>query len=74
MMRDKRMDNNLYRMVGSVVMEKSSTAVAAHDPQGNYKLWHYRLGHMSKNGMKELYKNGSIPNLSRDILGFCEPC
>ena len=73
-MRDRRMDNNLYGMVGSVVMEEFGTAVVAHDPQRDYKLWHYHLGHMSEHGMKELSKNGSILDLGGDILGVCEPC
>ena len=74
MMRDRRMDNNLYRMVGSVVMEESGLAAATHDSQGFYKLWHYRLGHMSEHGMKELSKNGSMLDLGRDIPSVCEPC
>ena len=32
MMRDRRMDNNLYGMVGSVVIEESGTAATAQDP------------------------------------------
>ena len=68
------MDNNLYSMVGSMVMEKSGTAVVAHNPQVDYKLWHYRLGHVSERGMKELSKNGSILDLGEDILGICESC
>ena len=72
--RGRRMDNNLYGMVGSVVMEESDTTAMAHDPQGDYKLWHYHLGHMSEHGMKELSKNGSILDLGKDILGVCEPC
>ena len=32
------------------------------------------LGHMSEHEMKELSKNGSIPNLGEDISGVCEPC
>ena len=73
-MRGRRMDNNMYGMVGSMVMEESGTTAAAHDPQGYYKLWHYHLGHMSERGMKELSKNGSISNLGGDISGVCEPC
>ena len=61
-------------MVGSVVMEESGTVAVAHDPQGDYKLWHYRLSHMSEHGMKELSKNGSIPDLGEDISGVYEPC
>ena len=66
-MRGRRMDNNLYGMVGSVVMKESGTAIVAHDPQGDYKLWQYHLSHMSEHGMKELSKNRSITDLDRDI-------
>ena len=52
-MRGNRMDNNLYGMVDLMVMEESGIVVVVHDPQGDYKLWHYRLGHMSERGMKE---------------------
>ena len=31
-MRGRRMDNNLYGVMGSVVMEESGIAVATHDP------------------------------------------
>ena len=37
-------------------------------------LWHNRLRHMSKKGMKMLHCNGSLPNLKEVDLGFCEDC
>ena len=49
-MRGRRLDNNLYRMEGSVVIGESDAAAAAQDQEGTYKMWHYRLGHMGERG------------------------
>jgi len=40
----------------------------------NAELWHYRLGHMSENGMKALHSRKLLPKLKEVDLGFCENC
>nr|KYP39779.1 Retrovirus-related Pol polyprotein from transposon TNT 1-94 [Cajanus cajan] len=37
-------------------------------------LWHQRLGHMSKKGMKILVSKGTIPELKDVQVSFYEPC
>ena len=73
-MRDKRIENNLFRMERSMVTGESDAAAAAQDQQGTHRLWHYRLGHMGDRGMKELSKYSLILDLDGGILEVCEPC
>ena len=71
--RDRRMENNLYRIERSVVTEESDTAAAVQDQQGTHRLWHYHLGYMGDHGLKELSKYGLISDLDGGILEVCEP-
>ena len=73
-MRGRRMENNLYKMEGSVVVREFDAAAAVQDQQGAHRLWHYSLGHMEDRGMKELSKRGLISDLDRGIWEVCEPC
>nr|XP_029117788.1 uncharacterized protein LOC114913309 [Elaeis guineensis] len=74
-MRGKRLDNNLYRMEGSVVTGESDAAAASQDQEGAYRMWHYRLGHMSDKGLRELSRRGLISDLEDGATGkICEPC
>ena len=65
-MRCRRMENNLYRMEGSVVTGESDVVAAAQDQQGTHFLWYYRLGHMGDHRM-ELSKHGLILDLDGGI-------
>ncbi|GJZ27492.1 retrovirus-related pol polyprotein from transposon TNT 1-94 [Tanacetum coccineum] len=47
---------------------------AAINGRGNATLWHQGLGHMSEKGMKILAAKGRIPDLQKDVVGFCELC
>ena len=74
-MRGRRLDNNLYRMEGSVVTEESDAAAAAQDQEGTYRMWHYRVGHMGDRGLRELSRRGLIFDLEDGATGeICEPC
>nr|XP_019703355.1 uncharacterized protein LOC109505324 [Elaeis guineensis] len=74
-MRGRRLDNNLYRMEGSVVTKEFDAATAAQDKQGAYRMWHYRLGHMGDKGLRELIRRGLISDLKDGATGeICEPC
>ena len=46
-MRGRRLSNNLYRMEGSVISDSAEVLATAQEEQLKYKLWHYRIGHMS---------------------------
>lgn len=37
-------------------------------------LWHFRLGHMSENGLKELEKHGALGGDKISAVEFCEEC
>ena len=74
MMRGRRMENNLYRLEGSVVTRESDAATTAQDQHEAHRLWHYRLGHMGDRGMKELSKHGLILDLDGSISEVYEPC
>ena len=73
-MRGRRIENNLYKIEGSVVTRESDAAVAAQDQQGAHQLWHYRLGYMRDRGMKELSKHDLILDLDGGISEVCKPC
>ena len=74
-MRGRRLDNNLYHMEGSVVIEESDAAAAAQDQEETYRMWHYRLGHMDDRGLRELSRRGLISDLEDGATGkICEPC
>ena len=74
LMRGRRIENNLYKMEGSIVIRESDAATVTQDQQGAHRLWHYYLGHMGDCGMKELSKHGLISDLDGGILEVCEPC
>ena len=64
--RDRRMENNLYRIEGSMVIGEFDI-VTAQDQQGVHQLWNYRLGHIEDHKMKELSKYGLILDLDGGI-------
>ena len=47
---------------------------AVEEDQKTSTLWHQCLGHMSEKGMKMLASKGSIPDLKKVTIDFCEPC
>ena len=51
---------------------KSTTAVA--EDLVSLDLWHYRLGHMSKKGMKMLHSNRKLQGLKEVDHNLCEWC
>nr|GEV00180.1 retrovirus-related Pol polyprotein from transposon TNT 1-94 [Tanacetum cinerariifolium] len=60
--------------IGDVVLKTFfGTSWTLKDVRGNATLWHQRLGHMSEKGMKNLASKGSILDLQKAIVGFCEP-
>ena len=74
MMKERKLSNNLYRMEGSVVSDSVEVLAAAEEDQFAYKLWHYRMGHLSDRGLTELSRRGNIPILKKDENDLCEPC
>ena len=44
------------------------------ESQDDAGVWHSRLGHMSKKGMKIMHSKGHLPGLKHVEVGFCEDC
>ena len=72
--KEQRLSNNLYRMEGSVVSDIAEVLVVAQEDQFVYKLWHYRMGHLSDRGLTKLSRRGNILVLKKDGNDLCEPC
>ncbi|CAH9050611.1 unnamed protein product [Cuscuta epithymum] len=65
----RKKEGTLYMTTNS----KDCIDVAA-DATNDVNLWHYRLGHMSEKGMKELCSKGKLPGLKTVEVGSCEGC
>jgi len=42
--------------------------------EADFRVWHRRLGHMSKKGMKVMLFKDMLPGLKSLELDFCEDC
>ena len=73
-MKGRRLNNNLYRMEGSVVTDSVEVSAAAQEEHLAYQLWHYRMGHMSDRGLTKLSRRSLIPTLKEKKNDLCEPC
>lgn len=74
-MKGVRLSNNLYKMQGTVVIEKEmAQAVSSNSKHLWYKIWHARMGHMSDQGLEELASQGLVPRLRKEGRDLCEPC
>lgn len=67
-----RMGSNLYRLVGTVANDREQLNVV--QDERNYKLWHYRLGHLNDKDLAELSRLSLIPQLRKDGKALCKPC
>jgi len=61
--------NGLYALEGIVISGSISTEKTVYS---KIKLWHERLGHVSKKGLEELDKQGLFRSDKIDQLAFCE--
>ncbi|KAH9770027.1 Integrase catalytic domain-containing protein [Citrus sinensis] len=48
--------------------------VVENQEQDKTLLWHFRLGHVSENGLKELEKQGALWSDKISVVGFDEEC
>ena len=61
--------------IGTLYMTSSPrNTIAVADASTNTSLWHRRLGHMSKKGMKMLLSKGKSPELKSIDFDLCESC
>ncbi|KAH0655443.1 hypothetical protein KY285_030325 [Solanum tuberosum] len=67
-----RRSGTLYTLLGSTVI--GAAAVSTQSDSDITKLWHMRLGHMSKKSLSILGKRGLICGQSTGNMEFCEHC
>ena len=67
-----KLKNELYILQGSTVV--GAVVVSSISNLGQTRLWHMRLGHMSKRGMDKLSKRGLVGGHQTRKLYFCEHC
>lgn len=64
--------NDVYILDGEVIARESGVSIDSSIDKT--KLWHLRLGHMSKRGLKELEKQGLLGGDKIKCIHFCEDC
>ena len=64
----------LYVMQGSTVIGDVVVTSRSLSKDDIMKLWHMRLGHMSKNGMAEFSRRGLLDGQKTSKLQFYEHC
>ena len=63
------------KKIGTLYMTSSPRdTIAVVDASTDTSLWHRRLGHMSKKGMKMSLSKGKLPELKSIDLDICESC
>ena len=63
------------KKTGTLYMTSSPTdTIAVVGASTDTSLWHHRLGHMSKKGMKMLLSKGKLPELKSIDFDLCESC
>jgi len=63
--------SNLYKLTGSIIIGDTSATTENEDTT---RLWHMRLGHISKRGLQVLHKRSALPGIKYykpDLCKFC---
>jgi len=63
--------SNLFKLTGNIIVGDASAATEKED---TIRLWHMRLGHMSKRGLQALYKRSALPDIKYYKLDLCKFC
>ncbi|KAE8733847.1 hypothetical protein F3Y22_tig00000916pilonHSYRG00052 [Hibiscus syriacus] len=63
---------NLYMLKGETLLEAEASVASCSSDSA--MLWHKKLGHMSKQGMKVFVEQKLLPGLTKVSLTLCEHC
>lgn len=61
----------LYILRGDSFGDTTARIMVVSSPS---TLWHYRLGHLGEEGVKELHSRKLLPGLKKIEMDFCESC
>ena len=62
---------NLYKMKRSIIVGDASSATTKED---TIRLWHTRLGHISKRGLQVLHNKSALLGIKYCKLDLCKFC
>lgn len=62
---------NLYKLIGSTVVAGAAVSSNQKSSKDDTKLWHMRLGHLSKGGMMHIHKKHVLKGVKSCDVGFC---
>ncbi|KAK8511542.1 hypothetical protein V6N12_038144 [Hibiscus sabdariffa] len=71
-MKGEKIAANLYMLKGETLQEAEASVASCSSDSA--MLWHQKLGHMSKQGMKVLVEKKLLPGLTKVSLPLCENC
>jgi hypothetical protein len=66
--------NQLYRLIGNIVVGGAAVITSTKSSTDDTKLWHMRLGHIGERGMLELQKRNLLKGVKTCKLDFCKYC
>ncbi|KAH9722768.1 Integrase catalytic domain-containing protein [Citrus sinensis] len=69
-----KMSDGIIRELHNGAAITGDAGVMIKQDQDKTLLWHFRLGHVSESGLKELEKHGALGGDKISTVGFCEEC
>ncbi|XP_073130870.1 uncharacterized mitochondrial protein AtMg00300-like [Henckelia pumila] len=73
-MKAEKVATNLYVLMGEIHKEAELAIASIGSGEESTVLWHRKLGHMSKRGMKIISERKLLSGLKKVTLPFCENC
>ena len=69
-MTGQKIRSNVYKLLGDTIL--GGVAAVAESEDDDTLLWHMRLWHMSKRGIRELHKRNLLARIKSCKLDFCK--
>ncbi|TXG73740.1 hypothetical protein EZV62_002319 [Acer yangbiense] len=73
-MKAEKITSYLYMFKGETLQEADSYVASTNHGEKSTIIWHHKLGHISKRGLKILSDQNLLPELKSVNLPFCEHC